>query len=139
MNAYCQEHDIKSLLAHAPYTLNACAKDPGLREFAKNTFADDLQRLKYIPGCMYNFHPGSHVGQGVDTGAVGKSVCTDVLYCARNVEFLLNNQLGILVTKTFPIDEAVMTLFEDGEEKFNIPCGLTLHGNDSRFGKKKNQ
>jgi len=68
MNAYCQEHDIKSLLAHAPYTLNACAKDPGLREFARNTFADDLQRLKYIPGCMYNFHPGSHVGQGEEIG-----------------------------------------------------------------------
>ena len=68
MNAYCLEHDIKSLLAHAPYTLNACAKDEGLREFAKNTFADDLQRLEYIPGCMYNFHPGSHVGQGVEKG-----------------------------------------------------------------------
>ena len=68
MNAYCQEHDIKSLLAHAPYTLNACAKDEGLREFAKNTFADDLQRLEYIPGCMYNFHPGSHVGQGAEKG-----------------------------------------------------------------------
>ena len=68
MNAYCLEHDIKSLLAHAPYTLNACAKDEGLREFAKNTFADDLQRLAYIPGCMYNFHPGSHVGQGAEKG-----------------------------------------------------------------------
>lgn len=68
MNSYCQEHGIKSLLAHAPYTLNACAKDPGLREFAKNTFADDLQRLEHIPSCMYNFHPGSHVGQGAENG-----------------------------------------------------------------------
>jgi len=68
MNAYCAEHDIKNLLAHAPYTLNACAKDAGLREFARNTMADDLERLEYIPGCMYNFHPGSHVGQGPETG-----------------------------------------------------------------------
>ena len=68
MNEYCQEHDIKNMLAHAPYTLNACAKDPGLREFAQNTFSDDLQKLQYIPGCMYNFHPGSHVGQGPEIG-----------------------------------------------------------------------
>lgn len=68
MNAYCREQNIGKLLAHAPYTLNACAKDAGLREFAKNTMEDDLQRLEYIPECMYNFHPGSHVGQGVEIG-----------------------------------------------------------------------
>ena len=68
MNEYCSAKDITKLLAHAPYTLNACAKDEGLREFAKNTFADDLQRLEHIPGCMYNFHPGSHVGQGSEAG-----------------------------------------------------------------------
>jgi len=68
MNEYCVMHDIKYLLAHAPYTLNACAKDEGLREFACNTMADDLYRLDYIPGCMYNFHPGSHVGQGAEIG-----------------------------------------------------------------------
>ena len=68
MNSYCREHDIAMPLAHAPYTLNACAKDGGLREFARNTMKDDLQRLEYIPQCMYNFHPGSHVGQGADIG-----------------------------------------------------------------------
>lgn len=68
MNTYCEEHGIASLLAHAPYTLNACAKDEGLREFARNTMADDLRRLEYIPGCMYNFHPGSHVQQGAEVG-----------------------------------------------------------------------
>lgn len=68
MNAYCREQNVGGLLAHAPYTLNACAKDAGLREFARNTMADDLMRLEYIPDCMYNFHPGSHVGQGVEIG-----------------------------------------------------------------------
>lgn len=68
MNVFCKEQGIGRLLAHAPYTLNACAKDAGLREFAKNTMADDLMRLEYISDCMYNFHPGSHVGQGVETG-----------------------------------------------------------------------
>ena len=60
--------NIPVILAHAPYTLNPCAKDPGIREFTKNTMADDLSRLEYTPGSLYNFHPGSHVGQGIDEG-----------------------------------------------------------------------
>lgn len=65
---FCKEWGIENLLAHAPYTLNAAAKDEGLREFARNTMADDLNRLQHLPGAMYNFHPGSHVGQGAETG-----------------------------------------------------------------------
>ena len=60
--------NIPVILAHAPYTLNPCAKDPDIREFTKNTMADDLSRLEYTPGSLYNFHPGSHVGQGIDEG-----------------------------------------------------------------------
>ena len=60
--------NIPVILAHAPYTLNPCAKDPGIREFTKNTMADDLSRLEYTHGSLYNFHPGSHVGQGIDEG-----------------------------------------------------------------------
>lgn len=63
-----REQDIHPFLAHAPYTLNACSADPGLRDFAKRTMADDLMRLECTPGNLYNFHPGSHVKQGVDTG-----------------------------------------------------------------------
>ena len=65
---YRKENGIVSVLAHAPYTMNACAKDAGLREFAKNTMLDDIQRLDNIDGALYNFHPGSHVGQGEDVG-----------------------------------------------------------------------
>ena len=65
---YRKEHEIHSVLAHAPYTMNACAKDEGLREFAKNTMADDIYRLDNIEGALYNFHPGSHVQQGADVG-----------------------------------------------------------------------
>lgn len=63
-----KEKDITPLLAHAPYTLNACSADPKLRNFAKRTMADDLARMEYTPGNMYNFHPGCHVKQGVKTG-----------------------------------------------------------------------
>ena len=66
--AFAKEHGISRILAHAPYTLNACSADEHLREFARNTMADDLLRMEYTPGNCYNFHPGSHVKQGVETG-----------------------------------------------------------------------
>ena len=66
--ATAKDKDITPLLAHAPYTLNACSADPKLRDFAKRTMADDLVRMEYTPGNMYNFHPGCHVKQGVETG-----------------------------------------------------------------------
>lgn len=55
-------------LAHAPYTLNPCAADPGLRDYARDVMKDDLWRMDHFPGAMYNFHPGSHVKQGVERG-----------------------------------------------------------------------
>jgi len=63
-----EELGIGTLVAHAPYTLNACSADEKVREFAWNTIADDLGRLEYTPGNLYNFHPGSHVKQGTETG-----------------------------------------------------------------------
>ena len=66
--AFAAEKGIGPILAHAPYTLNACSADEETREFARNTFADDLKRLEFTPGALYNFHPGSHVGQGAEKG-----------------------------------------------------------------------
>lgn len=66
--AFAAEHGISRVLAHAPYTLNACSADEKLRDFACRTMADDLQRMEYTPGNCYNFHPGSHVGQGLEVG-----------------------------------------------------------------------
>ena len=63
-----RENDIAYFLAHAPYTMNVCAADAGIRKFAGEMFADDLMRMEYFSGSLYNFHPGSHVGQGVDVG-----------------------------------------------------------------------
>jgi deoxyribonuclease-4 len=65
---FMKENGFVKILAHAPYTLNACSADEKVREFAYNTMADDLMRMEYTPGQMYNFHPGSHVGQGIDAG-----------------------------------------------------------------------
>ncbi len=63
-----QQHGFAPLLGHAPYTMNPCAADPGLYELAATMMADDLERLEPLPGQYYNFHPGSHVGQGIETG-----------------------------------------------------------------------
>lgn len=66
--ALMNEKNFPVILAHAPYTLNCCSAKPEVREFALNTFADDLQRMEYTPNQLYNFHPGSHVGQGEEKG-----------------------------------------------------------------------
>ena len=66
--AFAKENGIERILAHAPYTLNACSADEHLRELARDTMADDLRRMEYTPGNCYNFHPGSHVGQGAEVG-----------------------------------------------------------------------
>ncbi len=63
-----REHEFGKIVAHAPYTLNACAAKENLRDFARETFADDLKRMEVTPGNYYNFHPGSHVGQGIEAG-----------------------------------------------------------------------
>lgn len=63
-----KENNFNKILAHAPYTINVCSADSSIIEFGINTMRDDLKILENIPGNMYNFHPGSHVGQGVDEG-----------------------------------------------------------------------
>lgn len=69
--AFCKaarEKGFAQILAHAPYTLNPCAEKESVREFTKMAMSDDLQRMEFTPGNLYNFHPGSHVGQGIDIG-----------------------------------------------------------------------
>ena len=86
---------ISRLLAHAPYTLNAAAKDPSLREFAKNTMADDLVRMEFTPGNCYNFHPGSHVGQGADMGIqLISDMLNDILTPHQTTTVLLETMAG---------------------------------------------
>jgi len=65
-----EQHNFGKIVAHAPYTINACAAVERTREFALETMEDDLQRMEHLPGNYYNFHPGSHVGQGTETGII---------------------------------------------------------------------
>lgn len=65
---YMDKNGFSHILAHAPYTLNLCSKEEKTREFALNIMTDDLKRMEYTPNQLYNFHPGSHVGQGIEVG-----------------------------------------------------------------------
>ena len=78
-----EEQRFTTILAHAPYTMNACSKDAGIRGFSREMMADDLRRMEYLPGNFYNFHPGSHVGQGTDTGIL---LITEQLNAVMNPE-----------------------------------------------------
>ena len=68
LETFMAEHNFGKILGHAPYTLNACAADPSLRQFAKNMMREDLERLEFLPNQLYNFHPGNHVKQGSEKG-----------------------------------------------------------------------
>lgn len=91
----CREKGFGPLLAHAPYTLNACSKDEKIRNFAFLTFQDDLQRLEHLPGSLYNFHPGSHVGQGIDVGIEQiADILNRVLFPEQKTTVLLETMAG---------------------------------------------
>ena len=93
--AFAKENGIHVILAHAPYTLNACSADESTREFAKNTFADDLKRMEYVPGNLYNFHPGSHVKQGVEIGIdYITQMLNEVLKPEQTTKVLLETRAG---------------------------------------------
>ena len=92
---YAKENNIEIILAHAPYTLNICSADAGIREFAKNTFIDDIKRMEALPGNLYNFHPGSHVGQGADVGIdmIARAL-NEILYPEMTTTVLLETMSG---------------------------------------------
>ncbi len=95
LNALMAENNFAKILAHAPYTLNACAKVESIREFAHNTMLDDLKRMEFVPNNMYNFHPGSHVGQGVETGIeLISCLLNDILWEEQTTLVLLETMAG---------------------------------------------
>lgn len=92
---YMKEHNFGPVLAHAPYTYNPCAAKDDLRNFAKQAMAEDLERLELIPGQMYNFHPGSHVKQGLDQGIEYIVQClNEILFSGMKTKVLLEVMAG---------------------------------------------
>ena len=92
---YSKENGITTILAHAPYTLNACSADESIREFALNTMIDDIRRMECTPNQLYNFHPGSHVKQGAEVGIeLIAEQLNKVLYPEMTTTVLLETMSG---------------------------------------------
>ena len=90
-----EEHNFGKVIAHAPYTLNPCSKEKKTREFAHMVMTDDLSRMEYIPGNYYNFHPGSHVGQGTLAGIqMISDMLNDILKPDQTTTVLLETMAG---------------------------------------------
>lgn len=90
-----EKNGISTVLAHAPYTMNAASKDADLRRFAADMMRDDLKRMEYTKGRYYNFHPGSHVSQGVETGiAYISEMLNEVLTEEQSTTVLLETMAG---------------------------------------------
>lgn len=122
------------ILAHAPYTLNCCSAKPETREFALNTFADDLKRMEYTPHQLYNFHPGSHTGQGVEAGVEQiAEILNKVLFEDMTTTVLLETMAGkgSEVGKTFQELKAIIDRVEL-DDKMGV-CLDTCHVSDGGY------
>lgn len=126
--ALAKEHHFGKIVAHAPYTMNACAAREELRDFARETFRDDLRRMEYTPGNYYNFHPGSHVGQGAETG-IRKiaEILNDVLTDDQSTTVLLETMSGkgSEMGRNFQEIRSILDLV-DKKEKMGV-CLDTCH------------
>lgn len=128
------QHGFGPLIAHAPYTINPCAQKPETLEFARITMADDLRRLEYLPGTLYNFHPGSHVGQGPEA-AVEKIAQTlnQVLFPGMQTTVLLETMAGkgTEMGRSFEELRAIMDRVDHAE--YLGVCLDTCHVSDAGY------
>lgn len=129
-----KENNFCKILAHAPYTLNACSADPKNREFALETMKDDLNRMEYTPGNLYNFHPGSHVKQGVEAGIQFISdMLNNILWPKQQTIVLLETMAGkgTEIGRNF---EEIAAIIEkvDLKEKIGV-CLDTCHVHDGGY------
>ena len=129
-----KENNFVKILAHAPYTMNLCSDKEDIREFAKNTMKEDLERIEYLPGNMYNFHPGSHVGQGVEKGIeyIVKAL-NEVLTENQNTTVLLETMAGkgTEIGRNF---EELKTIIDKVKLKDKLGvCLDTCHINDAGY------
>lgn len=129
-----KKNNFSKILAHAPYTTNLCSDKEDIREFAKNMMKEDLERMEYLPGNMYNFHPGSHVGQGVEQGIeyITKAL-NEVLIKNQSTTVLLETMAGkgTEIGRSF---EELKTIIDKVslKEKLGV-CLDTCHINDAGY------
>ena len=132
--SFMQAHAFAPILAHAPYTLNAAAADPKVRDFAFRTMREDLERLAYIPGAMLNFHPGSHVKQGPEAGVRLIAGMLDEVYTPELPTTVLLETLagkGSEVGRSFEELRAIMDASRAGD-RLGV-CLDTCHVHDGGY------
>ena len=131
---FADEHKFGKIVAHAPYTLNAAGAEQRVRDFALEAFADDLKRMEYVPGNYYNFHPGSHVGQGAEKGIeLISDVLNKVLFPEMTTTVLLETMAGkgSEVGRSFEELKAIIDRTELGD-KLGV-CLDTCHISDAGY------
>lgn len=129
-----KQYEFQTLVAHAPYTLNPCSNREEVREFARITIADDLLRMENLPDNYYNFHPGSHVGQGIEYGIEAISDClNEVMWKEQKTIILLETMAGkgTEVGKTFEEIKAIIDKVQL-KEKIGV-CLDTCHVWDAGY------
>lgn len=90
-----KDNQFGKILAHAPYTVNPCSADEKIRDFARSTMKDDLMRMELVPNNLYNFHPGSHTGQGAERGIeLTSSILNDIITKNQSTIILLETMAG---------------------------------------------
>lgn len=131
---FMKENQFAVILAHAPYTLNACSDKENTREFAWMTMKDDLERMEYLPGNMYNFHPGSHVGQGMEQGIQYISqMLNDILKEEQTTTVLLETMAGKGTEVGGKFEELNAIIDRVELEKYMGICMDTCHVYDAGY------
>lgn len=134
LQALMREHGFGKLVAHAPYTVNPCAANEKTREFARMALADDMKRMEYLPGNYYNLHPGSHVGQGVETGIrLTAEMLNEIVTPDQSTTVLLETMAGkgSEIGRSFEELKAILDRLEH-PEKFGI-CMDSCHVSDGGY------
>lgn len=132
--AFAKDQGFGTLLAHAPYTMNACSGDEGLRAFARRMMEEDLERLELLPDVLYNFHPGSHVKQGADMGiSMISDMLNQILQNGGKTPILLETMAGkgSEVGKTFEEIRQIIDAVQ-GHERMGV-CLDTCHVYDGGY------
>ena len=134
LRSILREYDFGPLVAHAPYTLNPCSATEKTREFAYMAMQEDMERMEYLPGNYYNFHPGSHVGQGCERGVMMiADLLNDIITPEQSTTILLETMAG-KGSEVGGIFEELAAIIENVtyDEKVGV-CLDTCHVNDGGY------
>jgi len=134
--ALMSENGFAPIVAHAPYTFNPCSADEKVREFTRETMADDLRILEMIPGSYYNFHPGCHVSQGVEIGiALTAEMLNSIVKEEQTTTVLIETMAGkgSEIGKTFEEIKAIIDIIDPQIQSHIGVCLDTCHINDGGY------